>query len=196
MNKKDRELRNQHIVNQYNLGASKKDLALLNNMTVQNINTILRTTADKKAAGLKSTATIVDEWLSDDNLKDPVIKDFVMHMDKLSTIPKDLKPKNHRNLTFKNKMDAEIILEKMVEFIVLRGKASLARFYLINGMRCHKHDHFNGWTDAGYFIKNTKIVYFGPDVGYRINLAPSKEIEYDMVNDLFPKDYKVKIYES
>ena len=42
MNKKDRELRNQHIVNQYNLGASKEDLALLNNMTVQNINVILR----------------------------------------------------------------------------------------------------------------------------------------------------------
>ena len=185
MNKKDRELRNQHIVNQYNLGASKKDLAFLNNMTVQNINTIL-----------KSTVTMVDEWLSDDNLEDPVIKDFVTHMDKLSTIPKDLKPKNPKNITFKNKMDAEIILEKMVEFIVLRGKASLARFYLINGMRCHKHDHFNGWTDASYFIKNTKIVYFGPDVGYRINLAPSKEIEYDMVNDLFPKDYKVKIYES
>ena len=196
MNKKDRELRNQHIVNQYNLGASKKDLALLNNMTIQNINVILRTTADKKAAGLKSTVTMVDEWLSDDNLEDPVIKDFVTHMDKLSTIPKDLKHKNPRNITFKNKMDAEIILEKMVEFIVLRGKASLARFYLINGMRCHKHDHFNGWTDASYFIKNTKIVYFGPDVGYRINLAPSKEIEYDMVNDLFPKDYKVKIYES
>lgn len=196
MNKKDRELRNQHIVNQYNLGASKKDLAFLNNMTVQNINTILRTTADKKAAGLKSTVTMVDEWISDDNLEDPVIKDFVTHMDKLSTIPKDLKPKNPRNITFKNKMDAEIILEKMVEFIVLRGKASLARFYLINGMRCHKHDHFNGWTDASYFIKNTKIVYFGPDVGYRINLAPSKEIEYYMVNDLFPKDYKVKIYES
>ena len=196
MNKKDRELRNQHIVNQYNLCASKKDLAFLNNMTVQNINTILRTTADKKAAGLKSTVTMVDEWLSDDNLEDLVIKDFVTHMDKLSTIPKNLKPKNPRNITFKNKMDAEIILEKMVEFIVLRGKASLARFYLINGMRCHKHDHFNGWTDASYFIKNTKIVYFGPDVGYIINLAPNKEIEYDMVNDLFPKDYKVKIYES
>lgn len=191
MNKKDRELRNQHIVNQYNLGASKKDLAFLNNMTVQNINTILRTTADKKAAGLKSTVTMVDEWL-----EDPVIKDFITHMDELNKIPKNLKPKNPRNITFKNKMDAEIILEKMVEFIVLRGKASLARFYLINGMRCHKHDHFNGWTDASYFIKNTKIVYFGPDVGYRINLAPSKEIEYDMVNDLFPKDYKVKIYES
>lgn len=196
MNKRDRELRNQHIVNQYNLGASKKDLAFLNNMTVQNINTILRTTADKKAAGLKSTVTMVDEWLSDDNLEDLVIKDFITHMDELNKIPKNLKPKNHRNITFKNKMDAEIILEKMVEFIVLRGKASLARFYLINGMRCHKHDHFNGWTDAGYFLKNTKIVYFGPDVGYRINLAPSKEIEYDMVNDLFPKDYKVKIYES
>lgn len=196
MNKKDRELRNQHIVNQYNLGASKKDLAFLNNMTVQNINTILRTTADKKAAGLKSTVTMVDEWLSDDNLEDPVIKDFVTHMDELNKIPKNLKPKNPRNITFKNKMDAEIILEKMVEFIVLRGKASLARFYLINGMRCHKHDHFNGWTDASYFIKNTKIVYFGPDVGYRINLAPSKEIEYDMVNDLLQKDYKVKIYES
>lgn len=196
MNKKDRELRNQRIVNQYNLGASKKDLAFLNNMTVQNINTILRTTADKKAAGLKSTVTMVDEWLSDDNLEDPVIKTFVTHMDELNKIPKNLKPKKPRNITFKNKMDAEIILEKMIEFIVLRGKASLARFYLINGMRCHKHDHFNGWTDASYFIKNTKIVYFGPDVGYRINLAPSKEIEYDMVNDLFPKDYKVKIYES
>lgn len=185
MNKKDREIRNQHIVNQYNLGASKEDLALLNNMTVQNINTILKNNKTKEPP------------ISNDVIpNDEVIKDFVKHMDKLSTIPKDLKPKNHRNITFKNKMDAEIILEKMVEFIVLRGKASLARFYLINGMRCHKHDHFNGWTDASYFIKNTKIVYFGPDVGYRINLAPSKEIEYDMVNDLFPKDYKVKIYES
>lgn len=196
MNKKDRELRNQHIVNQYNLGASKEDLALLNNMTVQNINVILRNNNKKKVTGLKSTITIIDEFVSSDNLEDPVIKDFVTYMDKLSTIPKDLKHKNPRNITFKNKMDAEIILEKMVEFIVLRGKASLARFYLINGMRCHKHDHFNGWTDASYFIKNTKVVYFGPDVGYRINLAPSKEIEYDMVNDLFPKDYKVKIYES
>ena len=185
MNKKDRELRNQHIVNQYNLGASKKDLALLNNMTVKNINTILRNNdGNKKVTGLKGNITMVDEWLSDDNLEDQVIKDFVKRMDELNKIPKNLKPKNPRNITFKNKMDAEIILEKMVEFIVLRGKASLARFYLINGMRCHKHDHFNGWTDASYFIKNTKIVYFGPDVGYRINLAPSKEIEYDMVNDL------------
>ena len=196
MDKKDRELRNQHIVNQYNLGASKKDLALLNNMTIQNINTILRNNdGNKKVAGAKGKITIVDEWLSIDN-KDPIIKDFVKHMDELNKIPKNLKPKNPRNITFKNKVDAEIILEKMVEFIVLRGRASLARFYLINGMRCHKDDHFNGWTDAGYFLKNTKIVYFGPDVGYRINLAPNKEIEYDMVNDLFPKDYKVKIYES
>ena len=185
MNKKDRELRNQHIVNQYNLGASKKDLALLNNMTVQNINTILKNNKTKEPP------------ISNDVMpNDEVIKDFVKRMDELNKIPKNLKPKKPRNITFKNKMDAEIILEKMVEFIVLRGKASLARFYLINGMRCHKHDHFNGWTDASYFIKNTKIVYFGPDVGYRINLAPSKEIEYDMVNDLFPKDYKVKIYES
>ena len=196
MNRKDRELRNQHIVNQYNLGASKEDLALLNNMTVQNINVILRNNNKKKVTGLKSTITIIDEFVSSDNLEDQVIKDFITHMDELNKIPKNLKPKNPRNITFDNKMDAEIILEKMVEFIVLRGKASLARFYLINGMCCHKHDHFNGWTDASYFIKNTKIVYFGPDVGYRINLAPSKEIEYDMVNDLFPKDYKVKIYES
>ena len=185
MNKKDRELRNQHIVNQYNLGASKKDLALLNNMTIQNINAILKNNKIKEPP------------ISNDVIpNDEVIKDFVKRMDELNKIPKNLNPKNPRNITFKNKMDAEIILEKMVEFIVLRGKASLARFYLINGMRCHKHDHFNGWTDAGYFLKNTKIVYFGPDVGYRINLAPSKEIEYDMVNDLFPKDYKVKIYES
>lgn len=185
MNKKDRELRNQHIVNQYNLGASKKDLALLNNMTVQNITAILKNNKTKEPP------------ISNDVIpNDEVIKDFVKRMDELNKIPKNLKPKNPRNITFKNKIDAEIILEKMVEFIVLRGKASLARFYLINGMRCHKHDHFNGWTDASYFIKNTKIVYFGPDVGYRINLAPSKEIEYDMVNDLFPKDYKVKIYES
>lgn len=185
MNKKDRELRNQHIVNQYNLGASKKDLALLNNMTVQNITAILKNNKTKEPP------------ISNDVIpNDEVIKDFITHMDELNKIPKDLKHKNPRNITFKNKMDAEIILEKMVEFIVLRGKSSLARFYLINGMRCHKHDHFNGWTDASYFIKNTKIVYFGPDVGYRINLAPSKEIEYDMVNDLFPKDYKVKIYES
>lgn len=185
MNKKDRELRNQHIVNQYNLGASKKDLALLNNMTVQNINAILKNNKTKEPP------------ISNDVIpNDEVIKDFVKRMDELNKIPKNLKPKNPRNITFKNKMDAEIILEKMVEFIVLRGKASLAKFYLINSMRCHKHDHFNGWTDASYFIKNTKIVYFGPDVGYRINLAPSKEIEYDMVNDLFPKDYKVKIYES
>jgi len=185
MNKKDRELRNQHIVNQYNLGASKKDLALLNNMTVQNINTILKNNKTKEAP-IDNNAIPNDE----------VIKDFVKRMDELNKIPKNLKPKNPRNITFKNKMDAEIILEKMVEFIVLRGKASLARFYLINGMRCYKHEHFNGWTDAGYFLKNTKIVYFGPDIGYRINLAPNKEIEYDMVNDLFPKDYKVKIYES
>lgn len=185
MNKKDRELRNQHIVNQYNLGASKKDLALLNNMTVQNITAILKNNKTKEPP------------ISNDVIpNDEVIKDFVKRMDELNKIPKDLKHKNPRNITFKNKMDAEIILEKMVEFIVLRGKASLARFYLINGMRCHKHDHFNGWTDAGYFLKNTKIVYFGPDVGYRINLAPNKEIEYDMINDLFPKDYKVKIYES
>lgn len=185
MNKKDRELRNQHIVNQYNLGASKKDLALLNNMTVQNITAILKNNKTKEPP------------ISNDVIpNDEVIKDFVKRIDELNKIPKNLKPKNPRNITFKNKMDAEIILEKMVEFIVLRGKASLARFYLINGMRCNKHDHFNGWTDASYFIKNTKIVYFGPDVGYRINLAPSKEIEYDMVNDLFPKDYKVKIYES
>lgn len=185
MNKKDRELRNKHIINQYNLGASKKDLALLNNMTIQNINVILKNNKIKEPP--IGTNTIPN---------DKVIKDFVKRMDELNKIPKNLKPKNPRNITFKNKMDAEIILEKMVEFIVLRGKASLARFYLINGMRCHKHDHFNGWTDASYFIKNTKIVYFGPDVGYRINLAPNKEIEYDMVNDLFPKDYKVKIYES
>lgn len=185
MNKKDRELRNQHIVNQYNLGASKEDLALLNNMTVQNINVILKNNKIKEPP-------ITNDAIPNDG----VIKDFVKRMDELNKIPKNLKPKNPRNIAFKNKMDAEIILEKMVEFIVLRGKASLARFYLINGMRCHKHDHFNGWTDAGYFIKNTKIVYFGPDVGYRINLAPNKEIEYDMVNDLFPKDYKVKIYES
>ncbi len=185
MKKRDRELRNQHIVNQYNLGASKEDLALLNNMTVQNINYILKNNKVKESP-------VNDYTIPNDK----VIKDFIKRMDELNIISKDLKPKNHRNITFKNKMDAEIILEKMVEFIVLRGKASLARFYLINSMRCHKHDHFNGWTDAGYFIKNTKIVYFGPDVGYRINLAPSKEIEYDMVNDLFPKDYKVKIYES
>lgn len=185
MNKKDRELRNKHIVNQYNLGASKKDLALLNNMTVQNITAILKNNKTKELP------------ISNDVIpNDEVIKDFVKRMDELNKIPKNLKPKNPRNITFKNKMDVEIILEKMVEFIVLRGKASLARFYLINGMRCNKHDHFNGWTDAGYFIKNTKIIYFGPDVGYRINLAPNKEIEYDMVNDLFPKDYKVKIYES
>lgn len=186
MNKKDRELRNQHIVNQYNFGASKKGLALLNNMTIQNINVILRNNKIKK------TPTNNYEVPASDK----IIKDFVKRMAELDVISIDLKPKNPRNITFKNKMDAEIILEKMVEFIVLRGKASLARFYLINGMRCHKHDHFNGWTDASYFIKNTKIVYFGPDVGYRINLAPNKEIEYDMVNDLFPKDYKVKIYES
>ena len=185
MNKRDRELRNQHIVNQYNLGASKEDLALLNNMTVQNINYILKNNKTKEPP-------VNDYTIPNDK----VIKDFVKRMDELNKIPKDLKPKNPRNITFKNKMDAEIILEKMVEFIILRGKASLARFYLINGMRCHKHDHFNGWTDASYFIKNTKIVYFGPDVGYRINLAPNKEIEYDMVNDLFSKDYKVKIYES
>lgn len=138
----------------------------------------------------QSVDTSSKDFIPDD------IKDFVKRIDKLNTIPSNLKSKNTRNITFKSKIDAEIILEKMVEFIVLRGKASLARFYLINGMRCHKHDHFNGWTDVSYFIKNTKIVYFGPDVGYRINLAPSKEIEYDMVNDLFPKDYKVKIYES
>ena len=186
MNKRDRELRNQHIVNQYNLGASKKDLALLNNMTVQNINSILKNNKTKEPP-ISNDYTIPN---------DKVIKDFVKRMDELNIISKNLKHKNPRNITFKNKMDAEIILEKMIEFIVLRGKASLARFYLINGMRCHKHDHFNGWTDASYFIKNTKIVYFGPDVGYRINLAPSKEIEYDMVNDLFPKDYTVKIYES
>lgn len=30
----------------------------------------------------------------------------------------------------------------------------------------------------------------------RENRNQRKEIEYDMVNDLFPKDYKVKIYES
>lgn len=185
MNKKDRELRNQHIVNQYNLGASKKDLAFLNNMTVQNITAILKNNKTKEPP-------VNDYTIPNDK----VIKDFVKRMDELNKIPKNLKPKNPRNITFKNKIDAEIILEKMVEFIVLRGKASLARFYLINGMRCHKHDHFNGWADASYFIKNTKIVYFGPDVGYRINLAPSKEIEYDMVNDLFPKNYKVKIYES
>ena len=185
MNKKDRVLRNQHIVNQYNLGANKKDLALLYNMTVQNINTILKNNKVKESPTNNYAI-----------LNNNVIKDFVKRMDKLNKIPKNLKPKNPKNITFKNKMDAEIILEKMVEFIVLRGKASLAGFYLINGMCCNKHDHFNGWTDASYFIKNTKIVYFGPDVGYRINLAPSKEIEYDMVNNLFPKDYKVKIYES
>lgn len=181
MNKKDRELRNQHIVKQYILGASKNDLALLNNMTVQNINTILRNT--------KNIEHINAEYDSD-------IKKFVTRMHKLNKIPKNLKPKNPRNLTFKNKMDAEIILEKMVEFIVLRGEASLARFYLINGMHCNEHDQFNGWTDAGYFIKNTKIIYLGSETGYRITLAPNKKIEYDMVNDLFPKDYKVKIYES
>lgn len=183
MNKKDRKIRNQHIIKQYILGASKKDLALLNNMTVQNINTILRNTKKENIEHV-------------DNEYDSDIKKFVTRMNKLNKIPKNLKPKNPRNITFKSKIDAEIILEKMVEFIVLRGKASLARFYLINSMCCHKHDYFNGWTDASYFIKNTKIVYFGPDVGYRINLAPNKEIEYDMVDDLFPKDYKVKIYES
>lgn len=181
MNKKDRELRNKHIIKQYILGASKKDLALLNNMTVQNINTILRNT--------KNIEPVDAEYDSD-------IKKFVTRMHELNKIPKNLKPKNPRNIVFKSKIDAEIILEKMVEFIVLRDKASLARFYLINGMCCHKHDHFNGWTDAGYFIKNTKIVYLGPDIGYSINLAPNKKIEYDMVNDLFPKDYRVKIYES
>lgn len=187
MNKQDRENRNQHIINQYAMGANKKDLAILHNMTVQNINAIIKK-MDKEIK--QSVDTSSKDFIPDD------IKDFVKRMDKLNTIPSNLKSKNTRNITFDNKIDAEIILEKMVEFIVLRGKASLARFYLINGMRCHKHDHFNGWTDASYFIKNTKIVYFGPDVGYRINLAPSKEIEYDMVNDLFPKDYKVKIYES
>ena len=183
MNKKARKIRNQHIIKQYNLGASKKDLALLNNMTVQNINTILRNTKNENIEHVDA------EYDSD-------IKKFVTRMHEFDKIPKNLKPKNPRNITFKNKIDAEIILEKMVNFIILRDKASSARFYLINGMRCHKHDHFNGWTDASYFIKNTKIVYFGPDVGYRINLAPSKEIEYDMVDDLFPKDYKVEIYES
>lgn len=183
MNKKAREIRNQHIIKQYNLGASKKDLALLNNMTVQNVNTILRNTKNENIEHVDI------EYDSD-------IKKFITRMNELNKIPKNLKPKNPRNITFKNKMDVEIILEKMVEFIVLRGKASLARFYLINGMRCHKHDHFNGWTDAGYFIKNTKNVYLGPETGYRISLATNKEIEYDMVNDLFPKDYKVKIYES
>lgn len=174
MNKKDRELRNKHIIKQYNLGASKKDLALLNNMTVQNINTILRNTKNENI-----------EYVDIEN--DSNIKKFVTRMYELNKIPKNLKPKNPRNITFKSKIDAEIILEKMIEFIVLRSKASLARFYLINGMRCHKHDHFNGWTDAGHFIKNTKIVYLGPDTGYRITLAPNKEIEYDMVNDLFPR---------
>lgn len=183
MNKKAREIRNQHIIKQYNLGASKKDLALLNNMTVQNINTILRNTKNENI-----------EHVDIEHNSD--IKKFVTRMNELNKIPKNLKPKNHRNITFKNKIDAEIILEKMVEFIVLRGKASLARFYLINGMHCHKYDHFNGWTDAEYFIKNTKIVYLGPETGYRISLAMNKEIEYDIVNDLFPKDYKVKIYES
>lgn len=175
MNKKAREIRNQHIIKQYILGASKKDLALLNNMTVQNINTILR--------NAKNIEHVDDEYDSD-------IKKFVIRMHKFNKIPKNLKPKNPRNITFKSKVDAEIILEKMVEFIILRGKASLARFYLINGMCCHKHDHFNGWTDAGHFIKNTKIIYLGPETGYKITLAPNKEIEYDMVNDLFPKDYR------
>ena len=172
MNKKARKIRNQHIIKQYNLGASKKDLALLNNMTVQNINTILR--------NAKNIEHVDDEYDSD-------IKKFIIRMHELNKIPKNLKPKNPRNITFKNKINAEIILEKMVEFIVLRGNASLARFYFINGMHCHKHDYFNGWTDAGYFIKNTKIVYLGPEIGYRINLAPNKEIEYDMVDDLFQK---------
>lgn len=181
MNKKDRELRNKHIIKQYILGASKKDLALLNNMTVQNINTILRNT--------KNIEHVNIEYNSD-------IKKFVTRMDELNKIPKNLKPKNPRNIVFKSKIDAEIILEKMVEFIVLRGKSSLARFYLINGMHCHEHDHVIGWKSASYFIKNTKIIFLGPDKGYRINLAPTSDIEYDMVNDMLPKDSMVKIYES
>lgn len=42
MNKQDRENRNQHIINQYAMGANKKDLAILHNMTVQNINAIIK----------------------------------------------------------------------------------------------------------------------------------------------------------
>ena len=187
MNKKDREDRNWHIINQYTLGASKKDLALLHNMTVQNINAIIKKMDNKirQPDGTSSKDSIPDD-----------IKDFVTRMDKLNTIPSNLKPKNARNITFKDKIDAEIILEKMVEFIVLRGKASLAIFYLLNGMKCHKHDHSIGWESASYFIKNTKIMFLGPDKGYRINLAPTTDIEYDMVNDMLPKDKMVKIYES
>lgn len=187
MNKQDRENRNQHIINQYAMGANKKDLAILHNMTVQNINAIIKK-MDKEIK--QSVDTSSKDFIPDD------IKGFVKRMDKLNTIPSNLKSKNTRNITFDNKIDAEIILEKMVEFIVLRGKASLARFYLLNGMKCHKHDHSIGWESASYFIKNTKIMFLGPDKGYRINLALTSDIEYDMVNDMLPKDKMVKIYES
>lgn len=183
MNKELRTKRNQHIVNQYNLGANKKDLANIYNMTVQNINAILRNSNKVDTNPPKDTIS-----------KD--VEEFVNRMEQIKKIPSILKPKNHRNITFDNKIDAEIILETMVEFIVLRGKASLARFYLLNGMKCHKHDHAIGWKNASYFIKNSKIMFLGPDKGYRINLAPTSDIEYDMVNDMLPKDKMVKIYES
>lgn len=75
MNKKAREIRNQHIIKQYNLGASKKDLALLNNMTVQNINTILRNNKNE------NIEHIDDEYDSD-------IKKIVTCMNELNKIPK------------------------------------------------------------------------------------------------------------
>ena len=175
--------RNESIVNQYNLGANKKDLANIYNMTVQNVNAIIRNYNKP----------------SEDTQKDTISKDieeFVNRIEKIKKIPSVLKTKWPREITFDNKIDAEIILETMIEFIVLRGKASLARFYLLNGMKCHKHDHTIGWESASYFIKNSKIMFLGPDKGYRINLAPTSDIEYDMVNDMLPKDKMVKIYES
>ena len=183
MNKELRMKRNQHIINQYNLGANKKDLANMYNMTVHNINAIIRNYNKPDENTQKDTIS-----------KD--IEEFVNRMEKIKKIPVNLKPKNPREITFDDKIDAEIILETMVEFIVLRGKSSLARFYLLNGMKCHKHDHAIGWESVSYFIKNTKIMFLGPDKGYRINLAPTSNIEYDMVNDMLPKDKMVKIYES
>lgn len=183
MNKELRAKRNEHIVNQYNLGAGKKELATIYDMSVQNINSIIRNYNKPDEDAQKDTIS-----------KD--IEEFVNRIEKIKKIPANLKSKNPRKITFNDKIDAEIILETMVEFIVLRGKASLARFYLLNGMKCHKHDHTIGWESASYFIKNTKIMFLGPDKGYRINLAPTSDIEYDMVNDMLPKDKMVKIYES
>lgn len=181
MNKEDKNRRDTTIVNSYYNGGKKKDLAYLHNMSLSNINRIIR---DYDYSN-KLSAEEDREWQLD-------YLESIENIKKFSNEPLQ----NKHPLLFKNKYTANLILEIMVEAIVLRGQASLAYFSIINNMLCKKPDHFSGWDNASFFIRNSKIINNGPDYGYSIRLAPTKKIEYDNISDILQSDRKVRIYES